>query len=301
MCVAALLAAGLPLALAQRSGGRRPFGPPPGAPSENLVEKFDADEDGRLNEEERAKARAYARGRPRGGPRFGGGRERADDPPKPARRTTLEQDIAESERVAVADAVPLYDGAALRTLSLRFDGDDWYDELNDLYHTEVDVPATLVVDGSTYPEVGVRFRGNSSYFLTRESMKKSWNISLDWAHEGQNLHGYRTLNLLNSPDDPSFVREILFSEIGRDYTPAPEANHVRLVVNGEDWGLHAGFKLATSPASVLLVTSQAGAPILVDRVDYGRQTTDVAEGRLPDGRGGSATMPPSPGRANSPE
>ena len=67
-------------------------------------------------------------------------------------------------------------------------------------------------------------------------------LSLDWADDDQRLYGYRTLNLLNSHTDPSFAREVMFSEIGRDYTPAPRVNHVRLVVNGDDWGVYVNVQ-----------------------------------------------------------
>ena len=211
---------------------------------QNLVERYDADGNGRLDDGERAAARAHARqsasSRPR--PRFGGASEGLGDSKMPERLSTAEEDMAESALLAVDAETPLYDADAVRTLFLRFDADDWYDELRDLYHTEVDVPATLIVDGHEYPGVGVRFRGNSSYFMTGESLKKSWNISLDWEHKGQRLHGYRTLNLLNSHEDPSYVREVLYSEIGRDYTPAPKANHVRLIVNGDDWGAYVNVQ-----------------------------------------------------------
>lgn len=242
--VALMLGVWLQTAHAQRPGGGRPFGGPPGMERTNLVARFDADGDGRLDDDERAEARAYARELAAERPRFpfGGGEAGGEPATVPRRLTTLDEDIEESARVAVDAAAGLYDPGVVRTLFLRFVPDDWYDELRDLYHTEVDVPAALVVDGRTYADVGVRFRGNSSYFATGESLKKSWNLSLDWADDDQRLYGYRTLNLLNSHTDPSFAREAMFSEIGRDYTPAPRVNHVRLVVNGDDWGVYVNVQ-----------------------------------------------------------
>jgi hypothetical protein len=54
----------------------------------------------------------------------------------------------------------------------------------------------------------------------------------------QDLLGYRTLNLLNSHTDPSFLRTVLYNHIARHYLPAPEANLVRVVINGESWGVY---------------------------------------------------------------
>ena len=40
-------------------------------------------------------------------------------------------------------------------------------KLEDFHGTDVDVPAKLTVDGKTYPDVGVHFRGMSSYGMSR--------------------------------------------------------------------------------------------------------------------------------------
>ena len=57
----------------------------------------------------------------------------------------------------------LYEPTVLRTLFLEFENADWEAELQDFHSTDVDVPATLTVDGKKYPNVGVHFRGMSSY------------------------------------------------------------------------------------------------------------------------------------------
>ena len=65
----------------------------------------------------------------------------------------------------------------------------------------MDVPATLTVDGKKYPNVGVHFRGMSSYMGVPAGSKRSLNVSLDLADAKQRLYGYKTLNLLNSHED----------------------------------------------------------------------------------------------------
>jgi hypothetical protein len=94
------------------------------------------------------------------------------------------------------------------------------------------------VDGKIYRDVGVHFRGASSFFTVGEGRKRSLNLSLDFAHEGQRLGGYRTLDLLNSHEDPTFLRAMLYSHVVREYIPAPKANYVRVVINGESWGVY---------------------------------------------------------------
>jgi spore coat protein CotH len=97
---------------------------------------------------------------------------------------------------------------------------------------------TLSVDGKKYKNVGAKFRGNSSFFAVQEGQKRSFNLTLDFVDRDQNLYGYRTLNLLNAHSDPSFLRTVLYNHIAREYTPAPKANFVKVVVNGESWGVY---------------------------------------------------------------
>ena len=100
------------------------------------------------------------------------------------------------------------------------------------------MPAKLIVDGKTYPDVGVHMRGMSSFMGVSEGRKRSLNVSLDFVHKDQNIGGFRTLNLLNSHEDPSFLRSVLSYQIDREYIPAPKANLARVVINGESWGIY---------------------------------------------------------------
>jgi spore coat protein CotH len=146
-------------------------------------------------------------------------------------------------RVAPADVKsfagqPLYDLSTLRTIFLQFENADWEQELAAFYNTDVEVPATATVDGRAYKGVGVHFRGASSYVMVPEGSKRSLNLSFDFTDAKQEIGGYRTLNLLNGNGDPTFVRAVLYAEIARQYIPAPKMSYVRLVVNGESWGVY---------------------------------------------------------------
>src|SRR5690606_25290364 len=113
---------------------------------------------------------------------------------------------------------------------------DWEDELEFFYNTDVEVPATVMVDGKTYKDAGVHFRGQTSYKMVGDGQKRSLTLSFDDRHGKQRLLGYQTLNLLNSAADPTFLRIMLYMQIARDYLPALKANYVRVVINGESWG-----------------------------------------------------------------
>jgi spore coat protein CotH len=133
---------------------------------------------------------------------------------------------------------PLYDATVLRTFFIELENPNWEAELVTFNNTDVEIPARVTVDGKVYPDVGIHFRGNSS-FGVGDGYKRSLNLTFDFVHENQAILGYRTLNLLNANDDPTFLRTVLSLHIARQYIPAPKANLVRVVINGENWGIYA--------------------------------------------------------------
>ncbi|SFH68640.1 CotH kinase family protein [Planctomicrobium piriforme] len=171
-------------------------------------------------------------GRGFGPPGFGPGREREPASPGP--------------KVAVDEVQPieaaLYDPTVFRTVFLTFEDPDWETEMAEFNNTDVEIPATLVVDGKTYPQVGVHFRGMSSFMGVQAGSKRSLNVSLDFVDENQRLDGYKTLNLNNSHEDPSFLHTVLYFDIARKYIAAPKANFVRVVINGESWGVYSNVQ-----------------------------------------------------------
>jgi hypothetical protein len=207
------------------------FGFGPSREDVELVKEFDKNGDGWLNAAERKAARPTAESLQRGRGRwFRGGP--APGSAQPGRRLT-----AADVRVYPA-TTHLYDLAALRTIFLQFESQDWESELEAFHGTDVDVPAAMSVDGQRLTGVGVHFRGSSSYMMVPSGSKRSLNLSLDLVQKSQTFGGYRTLNLLNAFNDPTFLRAVLYTEISRQYVPTPRMNYVRLVVNGESWGVY---------------------------------------------------------------
>jgi hypothetical protein len=215
-----------------RGGGRGGFG----GGERVIVPQFDTDKDGRLNTAEREAAREWlatqSNGGGRGGFGRGGGRGGNRPPATPGVRLTS------ADVPSVPSSTPLYDAGTLRTFFIELENPDWEAELVAFNNTDVDVPARVTVDGKVYPDVGIHFRGNSS-FGVGNGYKRSLNLSFDFVDEDQNILGYRTLNFLNANDDPSLMRTVLSMHIARQYVPAPRANFVRVVINGENWGVYA--------------------------------------------------------------
>jgi len=239
-----LAALALPVSgiLAQGPGGRGGALPPgggafggaggeaPGGARVELVAQFDRDGDGVLDAAERGEAAEWLARNPQnrgGGMGRGGGYAPA----------TAGVRLSPSE-VASHAGTPLYDTGVVRTIFLAFDSPNWESELETFYNTDVQIPVTAMVDGVRYEDVGVRFRGMSSFRMVPAGSKRPVRLKFDMAHADQGVEGFRTLNLLNAMNDPTFVRTLLYSEIARAYIPAPRVGYLRLVVNGEDWGLY---------------------------------------------------------------
>lgn len=214
------------------------FGGGPMKQERKIVKQFDKNGDGWLNIDERSAARETVKkefgGRPFG-KGFGGFGKGGEQTGKPGPK------VSPAEVTSYPDK-KLYDPAVLRTLFFEFENKDWEAELSEFHGTDVDVPATLTVDGKKYPNVGVHFRGMSSYMGVPAGSKRSLNVAIDLADDKQRLYGHKTLNLLNSHEDSSFMSTVLYSHIARQYIPAPKANFVKVVINGESWGVYASVQ-----------------------------------------------------------
>ncbi len=134
-----------------------------------------------------------------------------------------------------------YKDTRIKTLELKFQQPDFWQQLLNNYQTKKEIIATLTYDGKDYPNVGVRFKGQTSYQRVT-SQKKSFNITMDFVDASQDLEGYETLNLNNSFEDPSFMREVLYENITRSFTPSLKANWIHLKINGESWGLYCNVQ-----------------------------------------------------------
>ena len=225
------------------AGQRNPGGPGRGGPGGGeikLVKQFDRNKDGRLDREERREARAHLDTIRGGGAGRGGGM--AGPMGRGGNRQPGVPGAALTPSSVKPASTPLYDPATLRTVFFEFDSPEWESELLAFHNTDVEVPATMTLDGVTYKDVGIHFRGASSFMMIPAGLKHSLNVSIDFVHEGQNAGGYRTLNLLNSNDDPTFMRSILYYDAARSLIPAPKANHVRVAINGESWGVYVNVQ-----------------------------------------------------------
>ncbi|MGC3980255.1 MAG: CotH kinase family protein [Steroidobacteraceae bacterium] len=153
----------------------------------------------------------------------------------------------------------LYDPSVLRTVFINFEDSNWEAQMVAYKGTDIDMPATVVLDGKTYQNVGVHFRGNTSYMQVPDGYKRPLKLSFDMVDKKQKVLGYEALELLNAAQDPSYLRTILYMQIARDYVAAPKANYMRVVINGESWGVYVNSQPFNSDFVKEATNGAAGA------------------------------------------
>ena len=136
----------------------------------------------------------------------------------------------------------LYERATIRKVYLNFTQPNYWSLLTANYATEGNIHANMTAEGASYPGVGVRFRGNTSYTGTGTSQKKSFAIETDFVNADQTFMGYKNLKFNNAHQDPTFMREVLYNRMASRHTPIAKANYVRLYINNEDWGIYSNVQ-----------------------------------------------------------
>jgi hypothetical protein len=136
----------------------------------------------------------------------------------------------------------IYSPDHITVIKIKFDATDWNHKLDSLKSRgkKERMSATVEIDGQVFEEVGVRYKGNSSYKNPRKHNKAKlpFNLKADYGNKKQTFPGgYETLKLSNVFMDPSFMREYLSYEIARKYMPAPLCNFAKVYVNDQYIGL----------------------------------------------------------------
>jgi len=113
------------------------------------------------------------------------------------------------------------------------------------------VHANVSIDGQTLKNIGVRYKGNGSYF---EGMAKGkTSLKLDFAEyvKGQKFGRLKKLNLHSNITDASCMNEVLAFQLFRDAgVPAPKTSYARVFIKleGRQQRSYAGlFSIVENP------------------------------------------------------
>ena len=137
----------------------------------------------------------------------------------------------------------MFDIDSLRTISIDFYNSDYHKILTDNWFANNNerLPAKIEFGNEIkFDSVAIRYKGNSTFYIPNSFgiPKLPWNIDINEYVSGQKLMGAKKLKLANTMFDPTFVKEILGYSIYQKYLPAPEANFMRVEVQGDYMGLY---------------------------------------------------------------
>lgn len=146
---------------------------------------------------------------------------------------------AQQKAKSIAD----FYGTGVQEIRIELPYSNWDFKLDSIKKKNPDarVAGSTTINGIRFDSTGVRFKGNSSYFRTRnETYKKlPFNIKLDYKLKNQKMPGGHTsVKLSNAFLDPSFIRDPLAYEMIRKYMPAPQCNFAKVFVNNKFFGLY---------------------------------------------------------------
>ena len=135
-----------------------------------------------------------------------------------------------------------FDEDSLRSIHLDFYNPNYHAYLVNSWYYNPDerIPAKLTLNGTVYDSVGVRYKGNSTFCLPNDNFnpKVPYNIDFNYFIDSQKVLGYKKIKLANAWMDPTFVKQIVSSNIYRNYLPSGESNLVKLYVQGNYLGLY---------------------------------------------------------------
>lgn len=126
---------------------------------------------------------------------------------------------------------------AVHDVYMTFPQANYWDSLVNYMPLEQYLKADITIDGILYTNVGIKFKGNSSY--SNPSPKKPFKIDMNEFVAGQDIDGLKKFNLNNGFKDPSFMREKIALDFYNEHgLAAPRCAYTRVFINGIYWGLY---------------------------------------------------------------
>ena len=118
--------------------------------------------------------------------------------------------------------------------------DDW-DSFISTCESEEYSPCSVIIDGESVRNVGIRGKGNTSLSSVKNmnSERYSFKIEFDQYDSTKSYHGLDKLCLNNIIQDNTYMKDYLAYTMMYDFgADAPLCSYAYITVNGEDWGLY---------------------------------------------------------------
>ena len=132
----------------------------------------------------------------------------------------------------------LFDTSKVHTIDIVMDS---WDSFIETCENEEYAACSVVIDGETYGNVGIRAKGNTSLstVASMNSDRYSFKIEFDQYDGTKSYHGLDKLSLNNLIQDSTMMKDYLtYQMMGEFGAAAPLCSYAYITVNGEDWGLY---------------------------------------------------------------
>ena len=132
----------------------------------------------------------------------------------------------------------LFDNTKVHSVDIVMD--DW-DEFIANATSEEYYMASVVIDGESYKNIGLRAKGNTSLSMVSSlgSERYSFKIEFDHYDSTRTYHGLDKLSLNNLIQDSTMMKDYLTYTMMNGFgVNSSLCSYVYITVNGEDWGLY---------------------------------------------------------------
>ena len=134
-------------------------------------------------------------------------------------------------------ATRLFDDSRVHTIDIQME--DWGAFIGNAGKEEY-TACTVEIDGETFPNIGLRAKGNNSLRLTEEYGLSRFSLKLEFDQfsDGGNYYGLDKFSLDASFQDNSYLKTyMVYDMMTFMEVPAPLCSYAWVTVNGQDWGL----------------------------------------------------------------
>ncbi len=132
----------------------------------------------------------------------------------------------------------LFDTDRVHTIDIVMD--DWNGFIKTAQSEEYS-NCTVVIDGESFRNVGIRGKGNTSLsnVASMDSDRYSFKVEFDQYDSNKSYHGLDKLSLNNVIQDNTYMKDYLTYRLMKEAgVSAPLCSFAYITVNGDDWGLY---------------------------------------------------------------
>lgn len=152
-------------------------------------------------------------------------------------------DVNSSVSMEYADE--LFDTSQILSVDIQMDAEDWQQMIDNAIEEEY-YACDVVINGTTFKNVGIRPKGNTSLstIVNDDTTERySFKIKFDEYVDGQTCFGLDKLVLNNNYADATSMREAFVYDMFQTLdAPASLYNYADISVNGETWGLYLALE-----------------------------------------------------------